>query len=438
MNHRVRRVLTDYVGRTANLWLLVALAQILQSVTSWAAGVPRVPLLGVVLARFIYTALAEKPWGVLRTLPLTAKDRALIHWWGSFGLPLLGVASCMALAALLCFYKGWVSPGPAWLGTCLATVVAVLAAMSACDAVLGYLGAADSRGYVALVWAALAVAALIGLPMKALSASLVVLIAIGGLGSSIIASLPIWHRRAREPSRSGDANPAPDSLVRRLRLKPRGWTILLLQAGRTTALTSAVILVATTVIHRAITPWAQTGLHGAVLWLVVSAIAITTNLAMRRWVEAVRSLRILPVAGHQLALTLYLAMTMPGVLTCLLVSTAHTLTPDLGLNIPWYLLVVFLPAPVTLIRWHSPAENDPHYLPQHWAPALQQAVWPAWAGAFCAPHGFQFMPTLSTWFFLDLAVLAALFSIVGYRAILAGIRSPTRFESHDSELLESV
>jgi hypothetical protein len=376
MNRRVWRVLTDYAGRTANLWLLVALVQILLSVTSWATGVAWVPLLGVVLARVIYTAFAEKPWGVLRTLPLTANDRALIHWWGSFGLPLLGVASCMAFAALLCFYKGWMTPGPAWLGTCLATVVAVLAAMSACDAVR--------------------------------------------------------HRRARDPSRSGDTNPAPDSPVLRLRLKPRGWTILLLQAVRTTALTSAVVLIATTVIHRAITPWARTGVHGAVLWLIVSAIAITTSLAMRRWVEAVRSLRILPVTGHQLALTLYLAMIMPGVLTCLLVSTAHTLTPDLGLDIPWYLLVVFLPAPVTLIRWQSPAENDPYYLPQHWTPALQQAVWPAWAYAFCTLPGFQLI--MPTWSFLYLAILAAAFSIVGYRTILAGIRSPTRFESHASTL----
>ena len=47
----------------------------------------------------------------------------------------------------------------------------------------------------------------------------------------------------------------------------------------------------------------------------------------------------------------------------------------------------------------------------------------------------QFM---SPWFFLYLAVIAASFSIIGYRAILAGIRSPSRFESHDGVLLERL
>ena len=435
MNHRVRRVLTDYVGRTANLWLLVALVQILQGVTFWVAGVPRVPLLGVVLACVIYTALAEKPWGVLRTLPLTPGDRALIHWWGSFGLPVLGVAACMALAASMCLYKGWVTPAPLWLGTCLATVVAVLAGLSAFGVVLGYSGAASSHGYVTLVWAALAVAALVGLPMTALSPSMALLIAIGGLGLSIIASLRTRHRGAAEPRRTGDASPAPHSLISRLSLKPRGWTILLLEAGRTTALIGALILIATTVIDRANAPWARTVLHGTVLWVIISAIAVATTLSMRRWVEAVRSLRILPITGYRLALVLYLMMIIPGMLTCLLVSTAQRLSPHWGLDIPWYMLVVFLPAPVALIRWQRPAENDPHYLPRHWNPALQAAVWPAWAGAFSAVRDLQFM---SPWFFLYLAVIAASFSIIGYRAILAGIRSPSRFESHDGVLLESL
>lgn len=426
MNRRVWLVLVDYVGRTGKLWLLVALAQVIQSVTFRAVGVSRVPLLGVVLARVTYTALAEKPWGVLRTLPLSPRDAALIRWWGSFGLPVLGVASCMALAELLCEYKQWVLPEPLWLGTCTVTVVAVMAWLSAFEEVLGYLGAADSRGYVALVWGALAVVALIGLPMRVLSTAILLLIACGGLGLSIIASLPARNIRAASTS---------EPLLPRSNRKPRGWTVLFLETGRTTATIGVAALIATTVIRRAIAPWAQTGLQGAVIWLVVSAIAVTTTLSMRRWVEAVRSLRILPITGHRLALTLYLTMMMPAVLTCLLVSTTHYLAPDWGLDIPWYLLVVFLPAPATLIRWDRPAENDPYYLPQQWTPALQQAIWPAWAGAFCALRGLQFKPA---WFPLYLAVIAALFSVVGYRALLAGIRSPAAFESQDSALLESV
>ncbi len=97
------------------------------------------------------------------------------------------------------------------------------------------------------------------------------------------------------------------------------------------------------------------------------------------------------------------------------------------------MLVVFLAAPVTLIRWQRSAQAYPSYLPQQWGPALQHAVWPAWAGAFCAMRGVQFMPM---WLFIYLAALAVLFFITSYRALLAGIRSPATFESHDDAMLE--
>jgi len=98
-------------------------------------------------------------------------------------------------------------------------------------------------------------------------------------------------------------------------------------------------------------------------------------------------------------------------------------------------LVVFLPAPVTLIRWERPMGYRPHFLPQLGGPAIQQAVWPAWAGVFGSMCGLPFMPA---WFFIYVGALAALFSIAAYRSLLAGIRSPTTLESHHSSMLESV
>ena len=307
MNQHVWRVLRDYVARTLGLWMLAILAQIIQSVTFWAAGVPRVPLLGVVIARFAYTALAEEPRSVLRTLPLTDTDGALIRWWGSFGLPTFAVASCMALAAGLCAYKGWAVPGLPWLSACVVTVVAVLAWLSACEEVLGYPVAAHARGYVAIVWGALGVAAVVGLPMRVLSAPVLALIAVGGLCLSAVACLPASRRR--RAADLGNAavpgatvrDPGQSSILPRLILKPSGWTVLLLEAGRTSAIISGAALLATTVIHRAIAPKAQTSLEGAVIWLVVSSIAVATSLSMRRWVEAIYSLRILPITGHRLA-----------------------------------------------------------------------------------------------------------------------------------------
>src|SRR3569832_2162056 len=92
------------------------------------------------------------------------------------------------------------------------------------------------------------------------------------------------------------------------------------------------------------------------------------------------------------------------------------------------MLVVFLPAPVTLIRWERPREDGQHDLPQLLRPATQQALWPAWAGVFCSMCALPFTPT---WFFVYLAALAALFSLAAYRTLLAGTRSPTSMEAID-------
>jgi hypothetical protein len=43
-------LLRDYLRRTSGAWLLAGFLQIIQSVTFWAEGVRRAPLLGAVLA----------------------------------------------------------------------------------------------------------------------------------------------------------------------------------------------------------------------------------------------------------------------------------------------------------------------------------------------------------------------------------------------------
>jgi len=422
MNRRVWWVLRDYVGRTLGLWLLVLLAQFIQSVTFWAAGIPRVPLLAAVIASLARRALAEKPNDVLRILPLTDTDGALIRWWGTFGLPAVVMGVGIALAASPSVYK--VASG--WLGTCIAISVAALAGLSAMERACGRRGAT--------VWVALAIFAIIGLPMKALSAPVLSLILVGSLCLSAGACL-----RVSRPVRMSQPNEARERFVACLRYRyfPRatGWMVMVLEVGRTTAIISGAAFIAVTIIHRAIAPWAQTGLHGLLIWLVVSAIAVTTGLSMRRWVEAVFSLRLLPITGRQLVFALYLAMILPGMLACVALSTAQHFSPSWGLDIPGYMLVVFLPAPVTLIRWERPEGERSHSLPQFLRPATQQALWPAWAGVFSSMCGLPFMPT---WFFVYLAALAALFLIAAYRGLQAGIRSPTILESHHSATLESV
>jgi hypothetical protein len=110
MNRRVWWVLRDHVGRTLGLWLLVLLAEIIQSGTFWAAGIHRIPLLAAMIAGVAYVTLAEKPNSVLRTLPLTDTDRAVIRWWGTFGLPVIAIVVGSVLAAWLSAYKGRTDP----------------------------------------------------------------------------------------------------------------------------------------------------------------------------------------------------------------------------------------------------------------------------------------------------------------------------------------
>jgi len=271
MNRRVWWVLRDYVGRTLGLWLLVLLAQFIQSVTFWVAGISRVPLLAAVIASVAYRALAEKPNKVLRILPLTDTDRALIRWWGTFGLPAVVMGVGMALAASPSVYK--VPSG--WLGTCIAISVAALACLSAMERACGRWGTT--------VWVALAIVAIIGLPMKALSAPILILI--GSLflsaGACLRVSQPVWMSQS---------NQARDGFFAWLRRRPvlraTGWTVMVLEVGRTTAVISGAAFIAATIIHRAIAPWAQTALHGLLIWLVVSAIAVATGFSTRRWVEA--------------------------------------------------------------------------------------------------------------------------------------------------------
>jgi hypothetical protein len=107
---------------------------------------------------------------------------------------------------------------------------------------------------------------------------------------------------------------------------------------------------------------------------------------------------------------------------------AQQLSPRVGLDIPCYVLIVFLLAPITLVRWQRPPEASP--ILREWVPAIQQAAWTLWAGSFCALGGVTLLP----WFPLYFTIVAALFFLAGYRALLAVIRSPAEAGDHDSAL----
>jgi hypothetical protein len=72
---------------------------------------------------------------------------------------------------------------------------------------------------------------------------------------------------------------------------------------------------------------------------------------------------------------------------------------------------------------------------QQWTPALQQAAWPLWAGALCSLRGLPYMPA---WFMAYLGVIALFFAVMGYRALLGGIRSTTALEGEPRVLLDAA
>ena len=150
------QLLRDYARRTSGAWLLVGFIQIIQSVTFWAEGVRRAPLLGAVLGGLIYALSSEQPLHVLQTLPLTRTTRVLFRWWASFALPAAVVLACMAAAGALNMYKEWPLPAPETLVSSALVVITLL----------GWLTAFPVRGYATIVWVAAALAGLIGLPTE--------------------------------------------------------------------------------------------------------------------------------------------------------------------------------------------------------------------------------------------------------------------------------
>lgn len=420
MNARVWLLLRDYLRRTAGTWLLIVFIQIIQTVTFWAAGIQHAPLLATVLASFTYTSMSESPRSALRTLPLTSSETALFRWWGSFGLPAFIVLGSAVAAGMMSTTKGWPIPSGSFLASSLIAVVGALGWLSA---IAVQVRLAPVLGVA--VWGTAAVAGLIGLPVSALSPPLLLVLALAGIGLSIQSSTSAESLLVRSQKTA--------SLAPLLAGWLRGWSVLFVVVGRSTVILSAAALAATAILHVAISPRALPGVQGAVIWLFVSAVAAATCLPMRRWVEAVRSMRLLPLDSRWLALIVHFTVMTPGVVTCLVVIGAQQLSPRVGLDIPWYMLIVFLLAPITLVRWHRPHESNP--MLQQWAPAMQQAAWPLWAGSFCALRGVPFMPL---WFLLFLSIVTAVFSVAGYRVLLAGIRSPAGLESQSGVLLEQA
>ena len=403
MNGRVLRLLLDYFRRTYGMWPLMAAVQILQVSAFWALHVERIPLLGVVIAGLTYFVAFESPAAVLRTLPISRLEVALSRRWASVGAPALLVLACTLISWLNNGDNGW--PRPAL------SEVAVYVAL--CWAVLAVLALLPRRKRAGFFWAGLSAVGFYGVPWDILSpAGLLTLAALGLIAITLKRGKVA---RAEETSDGGGTR--------------FGWSLIVADVARGTVVLSILAVAGVSLVRwlypiDAVMP---------VVWVFVSAVAVAACLQTRRWIQATRLLRLLPIDPHRLTLILYAILIVPGVTACLAAMGVQALVPQLGMAVPPYLLVVFLATPATVIPWQpqryvaSAAVNDV----QQWAPLMQLAAFPMWSGSLCAFGGPHLMPA---WFLGIVATVAVGFAIASYFALLVGIRSPSGFERHTGPL----
>jgi hypothetical protein len=443
VNRRIAYLLADYLRRTLGLWVLLVLAQLLQTSVFWAARTDRLPLLGVVMASLLYFAAFESPQTVLRTLPLSSTDVALFRWWASIGAPGLIILTCTVVSAITNSQHGWPVP----------TLSAILDTAGLLWSALGWLAVLplpelnhnERRGsWFALVWGALITVAVYGAPTTWLPPEVRMLLTVSGIVLSTIA----FARAARGQSTklslawAGAGSPKSAVLARRGagsaqtalpvdagfashgRRTWTGWPMLVLEVARSTAWLSIVALIATAMVRISVTPWFYSAFEPALVWMFASAVAVAACVLTRRWMLTVRSLRMLPIGDHRLALLLYLILITPGLVGCLVVMGARQLSQSWGLDVPAYMLVVFLVSPAALVPWQQQQRASSSAAAtaiQQWSPLIQQAAFPLWAGALCAFGGPRLQPA---WFVGFLVLFGAAACVAGYVALLVGIRSP--------------
>jgi hypothetical protein len=414
VNARVLRLLIDYFLRTLGVWPLLLSVHAMQIIAFWATDLARVPLLGVVIASLTYFAAFESPVAVLKTLPLSRIDIALFRWWASIGLPGVALLACTSVSWLVTFDNSWPRP-PQSDVTLYATVVwATLAWLAVLP-----LPERGRRFVFGFVWGTLGAVGFYGVPAHAVPRVVLMTLVVLGLALSVVAYVRAWQGKLTKL-------PLPDVFTR----KPagqssraghlKGWSVIAADVARSTAILSAVALAGASIAR-----WLYPILDGPVplVWVFVSCVAVAACLQMRRWMQAVAPLRALPIGRHRLTLIVYAVLIVPGVTACTISSVVHWLVPQLGITVPPYMLMVFLATPAVVFPWQHQRQmaSQAAYGVQRWAPLMQLAAWPLWAGALFSFGGPHLMPA---WFLTVLLIFAAAFIAASYGVLLVSINQP--------------
>lgn len=414
MNRTIFALLLDYHRRTLGAWPLLVGVQLIQIATIWVFGNDHLPIIGAVIASLVFSSTWDSPQLVMRTLPITAREFALLRWWECIAAPALFITLAYLLAWVSNHGSGFPTPPLESLWLPVAVSVATLAVLSVLP--LPTLSTQTSHAAVfGVIWIALAIAGLFGVPIEWLPAPgflltcglLLALVSLGLARSGRVL-------QARSLSQAFRVGVAPSVSTSRF----RGWPVLVLQWLRAISLLAFGSIVVISIVR----PHVHV-LQQALPWIFVSVTGAVGTMLGRRWLHSVRVLQSLPIRSSMLALVICLALMAPVALSSLAATAVHAVVPAWGIAIPLYMVPVFAIVPAFEISWNRMQAN--HAVPnaiQQWSPVIQIVAWPLWTGSFMSLELTRLLPV---WFDVTAVAAATVLAVVAYSMVLIRIRSGT-------------
>ena len=423
MNGEVLRLLLDYHRRTLGVWVLVVFVQLMQMSAIWVFGSGHVPMVGAVIASLAFCATWDSPHIVMRTLPIKARELALLRWWERIGMPMLFVT----LAFVLAWFsnEGTRFPTPPFLSL-WQPVLASFATLGVLSVLpLPMLSATRSNVPVfVVVWMALAIGGLFGVPKEWLPEPLPQALLIGGL---LLASASLRLARSGRVlqmpplSRLFAGWRSPEAVVSTARSHFRGWPVLALQWMRMIALLAFASVVVISIVRPHVHVFQQ-----ALPWIFVSVTGAVGTVLARRWLRSVRALQCMPIRSTTLALIVCVALMAPVVVSSVLATAVSAIVPGWGIVVPLYMVPVFAIVPALQVSGSGVQTN--HAVPsaiQQWGPIMQIVAWPLWTGSFMSLELTRLMPAGFEIIALAAAVVLA---VVAYGIVFHRIRSGAGLE----------
>ncbi|HEX2676734.1 MAG TPA: hypothetical protein VHM19_08845, partial [Polyangiales bacterium] len=321
------------------MWVLIVFVQLMQMSILWVLGNGHLPILGAVIASLAFCATWDSPHFVMRALPITARDLALLRWWERIAMPMVFITLAYVLAWASNFGSALPTPSFVSLWEPVAASAATLAFLSVLP--IPTLSAARSNTTIFVaVWMGLALIGLYGLPMEWLPVPgfllmcglLLVLVSLGLARSGRMLEAPPLTMMVGRAAQASAATAWTSHL--------RGWPVLLMQWTRSVLLLALVSVVLISFIKPQVRLLQQ-----ALPWLFVSVTGAVGAILGRRWLRSLGALQCLPIRSSMLALVVCLALMAPVAFACLAATVVNAIVPEWGLAIPVYMIPVFAIVP---------------------------------------------------------------------------------------------